>query len=642
MNISRLRWGEWIAAIAGLDLALVTFRAWYKVSGSGAKVTAWDALDNGRYLLIATAVVGVFLLLIMASEEAERMTIPLGAIAAVVGLACTAYVVYRLAKPPSDALDPDVGIYFGLASALGVFLGGLLSAREGAPTRAYAESATAPVEESRIPWAPGATTPPEFGGPETAPTTPWNPAAPAASPSTTGWSPAAPAAEPAAVEPAASRVHPGEEVVLTAGGARYPAGTRARVVQAFAGGALVEVLAADGDAERFEVPDAAFEPAGAGTGVAEPPTEATTPSTAGESWSPAMPAPATEDWGFDESGGREAAGGAATAGAAAAAGAAAGEAAAEEKKVPWYKREIGGGKKKKKAAAEGTTATAVEEAAAEPDTGEARPGFLKRLFGGGGKAPEAEATNSDGWVAPGSGERAAAEPKSIEPGASVLPAAEPVGEPEPEPPAAASEPEPTAVAPEPATEPEPEAAVAPIAEPEPGEATPPAEPEPASAPEPEVAAAPEPAAPQPEPVPEPETPAPAEPGLEPEPPAPAPEPDAPPAAASEPEPETPAETAAPADAAEEQAAETPKKPRRRSSASRKVPEEALAALDATQPKVGDAVELKVPGGRWNAGTRGTVVDVFSAGVIVEIADDDGRTERLDLPFEAIAPADAKA
>src|SRR5207248_8164817 len=133
-------------------------------------------------------------------------------------------------------------------------------------------------------------------------------------------------------------------------GARFPAGTRARVVQAFAGGALVEVVASDGVAERFEVPDAAFEQAGAGAG--EPPTEATTPSTAGESWSPAMPAPATEDWGFDESGGREAAGGAVTAGAAAAA---AGEAAAEEKKVPWYKREIGGGKKKK-AAAEGTTA----------------------------------------------------------------------------------------------------------------------------------------------------------------------------------------------------------------------------------------------------------------------------------------------
>ena len=50
------------------------------------------------------------------------------------------------------------------------------------------------------------------------------------------------------------------------------------------------------------------------------------------------------------------------------------------------------------------------------------------------------------------------------------------------------------------------------------------------------------------------------------------------------------------------------------------------------------MELKVAGGRWDAGTRGTVVDVFSAGVIVEVADDDGKTERLDLPFEAVGPA----
>ena len=40
MNLERLRWGEWIAGIAALDLVLVTFRAWYKVSGTGARVTA--------------------------------------------------------------------------------------------------------------------------------------------------------------------------------------------------------------------------------------------------------------------------------------------------------------------------------------------------------------------------------------------------------------------------------------------------------------------------------------------------------------------------------------------------------------------------------------------------------------------------
>jgi uncharacterized protein Veg len=71
-----------------------------------------------------------------------------------------------------------------------------------------------------------------------------------------------------------------------------------------------------------------------------------------------------------------------------------------------------------------------------------------------------------------------------------------------------------------------------------------------------------------------------------------------------------------------------------------VPKEALAGADASQPKVGDEVQLKVGGGKFDAGTKGTVVDVFSAGVIVELSDDEGRTERLDLPFEAIGPPDA--
>ena len=53
MNIDRLRWGDWIAAIAGLDLALVTFRAWYKVSGTGAKVTCpKEFLGKTAYLVI--------------------------------------------------------------------------------------------------------------------------------------------------------------------------------------------------------------------------------------------------------------------------------------------------------------------------------------------------------------------------------------------------------------------------------------------------------------------------------------------------------------------------------------------------------------------------------------------------------------
>ncbi|HEX4719246.1 MAG TPA: hypothetical protein VH300_11995, partial [Thermoleophilaceae bacterium] len=78
-----------------------------------------------------------------------------------------------------------------------------------------------------------------------------------------------------------------------------------------------------------------------------------------------------------------------------------------------------------------------------------------------------------------------------------------------------------------------------------------------------------------------------------------------------------------------------------SSGNRKVPKEVLAGAGVgdAQPKVGDEVQLKVGGGKFDAGARGTVIDVFSAGVIVEMSSGEGRTERVDLPFEAIGPAD---
>jgi hypothetical protein len=86
--------------------------------------------------------------------------------------------------------------------------------------------------------------------------------------------------------------------------------------------------------------------------------------------------------------------------------------------------------------------------------------------------------------------------------------------------------------------------------------------------------------------------------------------------------------------------EQPEPARKGSSGTRAIPNEVVAALQRqTQPKIGDEVQLKFGGGRFGAGTRGTVVDVFSAGVIVEMSGEGGRSERLDLPFEAIGPAD---
>jgi uncharacterized protein DUF4926 len=51
----------------------------------------------------------------------------------------------------------------------------------------------------------------------------------------------------------------------------------------------------------------------------------------------------------------------------------------------------------------------------------------------------------------------------------------------------------------------------------------------------------------------------------------------------------------------------------------------------------DVVELRVVSGRWPAGTVGTVVEVFSDGVMVEIADEQGRgIDFLELPMDAVS------
>ncbi|MFL5842337.1 MAG: hypothetical protein ACJ77Z_17965 [Thermoleophilaceae bacterium] len=685
MNLDRLRWGEWIAGIFGLNLLLVTFRAWYKVTGTDVRVSAWDALDNGRYLLIATAVVAVFLLLVVAADQAGQLSFPPGAIAAVVGLASTVYVAYRLATPPADNLDAAIGLYLGLVSALGVAIGGLLSVRDASAAPVYVPPDVDAAGDGAVgtPNAPLGELVPDSGGT-------WTPAPPAPAPN---WSPAAPvppatAAGGALGAGAAIADRPlqaGDEVALTAGGARFPAGTIARVVEVFGGGALVEVVAADGVAERFEVPKDAYERLGAGGARIAGPTD--------EAWSPAMPAAAPgadDDWGFDEG---------AAAGAAVAGDESDAAEAPPEEKVPWWKREIGG--KKKRAGedmspAEVGAASALAGAAIAEAADDDRPGFFKRLFGGGKTnggapeettetvddepldAPEAEATPTTDVAGVGTAaesdtavtesaaepeaasavdEPPAAEAKSAADDADVAAADPEPARIEPDPPAPeaeVAEPEPIAAAPEPEpeigvtpSEPESEASAAepdvaePAAEPEAEPAAPDPELE-AAAPEPEVVADPEPeeataAEPEPEPAPEPEA------AAEPEP-EPAPEPetaadvvaDAGAAgalgAASEPEPA----------AAEDGAADEPEPKRKRSSGSRKVPKEALAAAagENAAPKVGDTIELKVSGGRYDAGTRGTVVDVFSAGVIVELTDDDGRSERLDLPFEAVGPADA--
>jgi hypothetical protein len=154
VNLGRLRWGEWIVALGALGLLLAPFRSWY--TADGVRLTAWDMLENGRYLLLATAIIGLFLLIVVAAGRTAQTTFLVAARTTAVGFACTVYVVCRLLKRPDGGyVHADTGLFIGLASALLVTIGGLISMRDqtaGPADELETDSAPAPAA---VPAPPG-------------------------------------------------------------------------------------------------------------------------------------------------------------------------------------------------------------------------------------------------------------------------------------------------------------------------------------------------------------------------------------------------------------------------------------------------------------------------------------------------------
>jgi hypothetical protein len=58
------------------------------------------------------------------------------------------------------------------------------------------------------------------------------------------------------------------------------------------------------------------------------------------------------------------------------------------------------------------------------------------------------------------------------------------------------------------------------------------------------------------------------------------------------------------------------------------------------PKPLDLVEFAVDAGRWPAGTRGTVVEIFASSALVEVSDERGHSEDfLTLPHGVLRPVE---
>ena len=126
--------GERITWVAGLILMLSSFMDWYAGSGEGVQlsVIGWHTGVLGKLVFF----VGLAVLALVALNEFGfelPPSLPAGLVVLALGALATIFVLIRVISIPDAVLPADgrgIGIWISLFAALGVILGGVLSAAE--------------------------------------------------------------------------------------------------------------------------------------------------------------------------------------------------------------------------------------------------------------------------------------------------------------------------------------------------------------------------------------------------------------------------------------------------------------------------------------------------------------------------------
>jgi hypothetical protein len=156
-----------LAAIGGIALLIVMFLPWFGPSGAlersfeearqiqeqfgGPEVpipdveeNAWEAFGLADYLLLLTALGGVALAVMWLFRAPPVSPLAAGALVTGLGIASTAYVLYRVVNPVADSAR-ETGLFLGLGAAAGVALGGWLALRDAEASRDRRRRARAPL-----------------------------------------------------------------------------------------------------------------------------------------------------------------------------------------------------------------------------------------------------------------------------------------------------------------------------------------------------------------------------------------------------------------------------------------------------------------------------------------------------------------
>jgi hypothetical protein len=150
MDFSVLNRGEKIAGVAGVLLILIMFIFdWYSVKVAGISVpdsgvNAWDAYSLISIVLLITALAGIGLAVLAASDAEPGLPVAGSAIVCALGILSVVLIIFRIIdKPGGDvgavsnafggpevSVSLSIGVFLGLVCAAGIAVGGYLGMQE--------------------------------------------------------------------------------------------------------------------------------------------------------------------------------------------------------------------------------------------------------------------------------------------------------------------------------------------------------------------------------------------------------------------------------------------------------------------------------------------------------------------------------
>jgi hypothetical protein len=127
--VRRLRFAEWLAALAGVGLVVTLALDWYGVRGRETGLSGFAAFDVIDLLLVLVAAIGIALAFLQATRDRPALPVAAAVFTVTAGLLGTLLVLYRIVNEPGpdEFLDVRAPAYLGLLAAAALTAGGWLS-----------------------------------------------------------------------------------------------------------------------------------------------------------------------------------------------------------------------------------------------------------------------------------------------------------------------------------------------------------------------------------------------------------------------------------------------------------------------------------------------------------------------------------